>query len=137
MNTPLSEIIERASAASSAAFSRSAHTLFRSSVHSSYASLSSLLAGRIATSERISSRISSSLPTPSTIPDSSLWNFALAVSHLSAVLPGMVFGEFTNNFPFSAINVKSESAAAAASPPPQLPNTAVICGITPEAIACL
>ena len=34
------------------------------------------------------------------------------------------------------MNVKSVSAGTRASPPPQVPKMAVICGITPDAIAC-
>ena len=88
------------------------------------------------TKERICPRISSSVPTPSTKPDSSLWNFADKVSHFEASFPAIAFGAFKNNFPFPSINVKSVIADATASPPPHFPKTAVICGITPDAIAC-
>ena len=83
------------------------------------------------TNVRISERISSSVPTPSTRPVFSLWNFAEDVSHLSTVFPGIAFGEFTNNFAFfSSINVKSVRAGT------QVPKIAVICGITPDASDC-
>ena len=96
-----------------------------------------MLQGSMQISERMSERISSSVPTASTRPADSLWNFGEAVSHFWTVLPGIALGEFTNSFAFfSSINVKSVSAASAARPPPQLPKIAVIWGTTPEAIVC-
>ena len=129
--------IDNASAGSAAAFSRSTHTRLRSSVPSSYASLSSLFAGKRHTNERISSMTSPSVPTISMIPLSLLWKAALDVSHFLISLFSIVFGELTKSFPVCAINVKSVIAAAVASPPPQFPKIAVICGITPEAMTCL
>ena len=102
-----------------------------------YDASSSLLHGKMLTNVRISERISSSVPTPSTRPVFSLWNFAEDVSHLSTVFPGIAFGEFTNNFAFfSSINVKSVRAGTKDKPPPQVPKIAVICGITPDASDC-
>ena len=47
----------------------------------------------------------------------------------------MALGAFTNNLAFfSSIKVKSAIAEDTAIPPPQVPNTAEICGITPEAM---
>jgi hypothetical protein len=54
------------------------------------------------------------------------------------MFPSSAFGEFTNSFPsLFSINVKSVSPGTTARPPPHIPKTAVICGITPDAIACL
>ena len=80
-----------------------------------YDASSSLLHGKMLTNVRISERISSSVPTPSTRPVFSLWN----------------------NFAFfSSINVKSVRAGTKDKPPPQVPKIAVICGITPDASDC-
>ena len=129
-------MLERRIAVSPAAFARSAHTRFRSSLQSSTAS-SSLFAGSSVTSLRKPERTSSSLPVKSTSPASSLWNFADAVLHLETSFPSSAFGEFTNNFAFLlSMNVKSVRAGISAIPPPQVPNTAVICGITPDASTC-
>ena len=115
----------------------SSHTLFRSSVHSLKLSLSSLFSGSMLTSVRICPRISSSVPMPSTSPVSSLWNCAEAESHFSTLFPSSAFGVFTNSLPFfSSTNVKSVRAGTTAIPPPHVPKTAVICGITPDASVC-
>ena len=133
---PLSLSWERRIPVSPAQFARSAHARFRSSSHSVYAS-SSLFAGSIDTRFLICPRISSSVPAKSTRPASSPWKSADAVSHLDTWFPSSAFGEFTKSFPFlDSMNVKSVIAGMSAIPPPQVPNTAVICGITPDAIAC-
>ena len=95
-----------------------------------------MLAGKIDTKARISERISSSDPIPSTRPFV-LWYTAEDVSHFAISFPGSALGELRNYFAFfSSINVKSVSAGTTESPPPHVPKIAVICGITPEAIAC-
>ena len=130
-------MLDNTIAGSAAAFSRSAHTLFKSSVHSSNAPSSSLFAGSKHTNSRICCISSASSATTSTIPTSSIWNLADAVSHFETSLPAMAFGEFTNNFALAAsMKVKSVNVGIIARPPPQLPKIAVICGITPEAFVC-
>ena len=117
--------------------SRLSHARFRSSPQSSTTPACALLPGSMLTSSRICAKISSAVPMPSTVPASSLWKAADAVSHLLALFPGIAFGEFTKIFAFSAsANVKSERAGTTAMPPPQVPNTAVICGTTPDAATC-
>ena len=76
--------------------------------------------------------ISMAVPRPSTMPLSAAWNSADAVSSLSLVLPGSVFGAFTNSFASSVMYTKSDSAASTASPPPHFPKIIEICGTTPE-----
>jgi len=79
------------------------------------------------TRERISARISSSDPIPSTRPVVSLWNFAEDVSHLEMSFPGIAFGVLVNNLPFFvSMNVKSVRAGTIESPPPHVPKIAVI-----------
>ena len=108
-------------------FSRSAQTLFKSSVHSSYEASSSLLPGSIVTSSRIFAKMLSSSATTSTIPLCVLWKSAVEESHLEALFPSSALGELTNNFAFAfSIKVKSVKVGNSARPPPQLPKTAVI-----------
>ena len=88
---------------------------------------SSLFAGSIATSSLICARTDASSATTSTIPASSLWNLAAAVSHFETEFPSSALGEFTNNFALEpSMKVKSVKVGIRASPPPQLPKTAVI-----------
>ena len=85
----------------------------------------------------ISAKISASSATASTIPTFSLWKSALDVSHLEISFPSNALGAFTNNFAFLlSMKVKSVKVGTKASPPPQLPKIAVICGITPDANVC-
>ena len=127
----------RARDVSPTAFAIVSLTLLRSSVHSSSAT-SSLLAGRRDTNCLIWSRTEASSPVTSTIPASSLWNLAEAVSSLDVKLPSSALGLLTKSFAdFSSINVKSVRVGTTAIPPPHVPKIAVICGITPDASTCL
>ena len=115
----------------------SSFTRFRSSVHSTISLPSLLLAGRNAIRSLILVRIVASSATTSTIPLSSDWNTALEESHFATEFPSSALGALTKSFPFfSSMKVKSVSVGNRASPPPQLPSTAVIWGITPEASVC-
>ncbi|MFU0828773.1 MAG: hypothetical protein ACFWTJ_14810 [Lachnoclostridium sp.] len=78
----------------------------------------------------------SSSKTKSILPDSA-WKAAADVSSFDVKFPFRVFGELTNNLaPYFAIKEKSLKDVKTADPPPQVPSTAVICGITPDAIVC-
>ena len=122
---------------SPAQFSNPSHILFRSSVHSVYDIVSSLLAGSRDTNSLICASTSDSDATTSTSPASPLWKAAEEVSHLEISFPSIALGEFTNNFAFfSSIKVKSVRPGTTARPPPHVPKIAVIWGITPEAFTC-
>ena len=129
--SPLSAICAAICEASPDSVERFGVERFRSSVQSQTSPSSSLLQGRNPRSLRTAAITSSSLPVKSTFP-ASAWKEAELVSFLSALFPSTASGVWTKSFAPSDISAKSESAGIKERPPPHVPNTTVICGITPE-----